>query len=113
MGKYLFIMLLILFTLSCTEEESEMPASVLPMNEMVNMMIDVHLLESTISSENLLRDSGMVLNNLYKKDVYRKYKITDSIYKINFDYYSSHPALLDKVYESVVDSLSLREERMK
>ena len=110
MKKYLFILALIV---SCRQQKETPPAYVLPIEKMVPLMIDIHLVEAAISSKNIARDSSVLLYSLYEKDVFKKHNISDSIYRKNFDYYTSHPAMMDKLYEMVVDSLSLREEQKR
>ena len=76
-------------------------------------MIDIHLVEAAVSIKNLPRDSSVLVYSLYEKDVFKKHNISDSTYKKSFDFYTSRPALMDKLYEMVVDSLSLREEQKR
>jgi hypothetical protein len=113
MKKYLFITVLVIFFVSCRQPKEEIPADVLPIEKMVPVMIDIHLVEAAVSSKNLPRDSSIIVYDLYEKDVFKKYSIQDSIYRKSFNYYTSHPALMDKLYEMVVDSLSLREEQKR
>jgi hypothetical protein len=111
MKKYLFIGLIMLSVFSCKEREEPIPDNVMPMDRMINVLIDVHLIEASLSSKNLPRDTGIVFYNLYKKDLYSKHHIDDSLYKRSFDFYAGHPMLMDKIYERVIDSLSLKEEK--
>ena len=113
MKKYLFIALLTVLVFSCKEPKEEIPDNVLPMNKMVNVLIDIHLIEGNLSNKNLPKDTGIIFYNLYEKDLYKKYNIDDSIYNRSFTYYSAHPQLMDQIYEKVVDSLSLLEGEEK
>lgn len=113
MKKYLFTAALTVLVFSCKEPKEEIPNNVLPMNKMINVLIDIHLIEANLSSKNLPRDTSVVFYNLYKKDLYKKYNIDDSSYTRSFNYYSTRPPLMDKIYEKVVDSLSLLEGKEK
>ncbi len=113
MKKYLFIALLTALLFSCKEPKEPIPANVLPMNKMVNILIDIHLIEANLSTKNLAKDTGVLFYNFYEKDLYKKHNTNDSTYNRSFIYYSAHPQLMDQIYEKVVDSLSLLEGEAK
>ncbi len=113
MKNYLFIAFSCLFLVSCVEETSKIPEDILPSDKMVKVMIDIQLLEGIFAQKNLPRDSAVFLYSLYEKDLFRKHQIADSTYRKSFDYYSARPLLMDKMYEQVVDSLSLREGQQR
>ncbi|HVD99949.1 MAG TPA: DUF4296 domain-containing protein [Cytophagaceae bacterium] len=115
MKKYLFIPLLpfLLFACQATKIEEKIPSDVLPEDKMVQVMIDVQLLESSFTQKHLPHDSAVFLYSLYEKDLFKKHQITDSTYWKSFKYYSARPIIMDKIYERVVDSLSLREEQKR
>jgi hypothetical protein len=109
MKKYLFVPFLVLVLFSCEEKPSQIPLDVLPVDKMVQVLIDIHLMEGTFAQKNLPRDTAVFLFKQYEKDLFRKHNISDSTYKKSFHFYSAHPEIMDKIYEQVVDSLSLRE----
>ncbi len=113
MKKYLFIGILLISVFSCKEPKEKIPDSVIPMDKMINVLIDVHLIEANISTKNTPKDTGIIYFNKYKVDLYKKYSITDSLYKRSFDFYAARPGLMDKMYEKIIDSLSLLEEKEK
>ena len=110
MKIYLFVIMTMTGILlsSCHEQQESIPDNVLKPDKMVLVMTDIHLIEAVLSSSNIPRDSCFFLFSLYKKDLYKKYNISDSTYQLSFDYYTMHPALIDKIYERVIDSLSLK-----
>ncbi len=109
MKKYLFIAFLIITLVACEEKQEEIPSDILSADEMVNITIDMQLLEASFSNKNLPHDSAIFLFKKYEQDLFRQYKITDSTYRKSFNFYSGNPQIMDKIYERVVDSLSLRE----
>ena len=80
---------------------------------MVEILIDVHLVESAISLKNLSKDSSVLLYKLYEKEILKKHKVSENNYKTSAEYYSQNAKMLDQIYEVVVDSLSLREAQKK
>ncbi len=109
MKNYLFITFLSFILVSCGQKTGEIPEEVLTPDKMVEVLIDLQLLEGYFSQQNLPRDSAGPLFNRYEKELFQKHQIADSTYRNSFKFYSRHPPLMDKIYERVVDSLSLRE----
>ncbi len=113
MKKNIFIVLLVALLISCVDETKSIPATVLQPNKMVKVMTDIHLIEGELTLRRLTKDSSALLYLLYKKELFRKYAIDDSVYTRSFNYYNTHPELIDKIYGRIIDSLSLIEEREK
>ena len=109
MKKYLFVPFLVLFLLSCEEKTVEIPQDVLPADKMVKVLIDIHLLEGSFAQKNLPRDTAIFLFREYEKDLFRLHNIGDSTFRKSLDFYSANPIIMNKIYEQVVDSLSLKE----
>ena len=113
MKNKIVVVLFLLALLSCANEENSIPDNVLQPEKLAIVMTDVHLLEAMLSIRHNPMDSSTKLYALYKKDLFKKYLIDDSIYDRSVRYYNTHPQLIDKVYEKIIDSLSLKEEREK
>lgn len=108
MKNYLFIAFLVTL-ISCKAKEEKIPADILPQEQMVKIMIDIQLMEGAFATKNIPHDTAIFLYQQYEKDLFRKHNIADSTYRKSFSYYTSRPQLMDKMYEMIVDSLSLRE----
>ena len=113
MKNYLFVMVLTALVFSCREPKEKMPDNILSEKKMIDVLIEIHLIEANLSNKNLPKDTGLIYYNLYKKDMYKKFNIDDSTYIKSFNYYAAHPQIMDKIYEKVVDSLSLLEGSQK
>lgn len=46
-------------------------------------------------------------------EIFDKYKIDTATFNKSFRYYARHPKLLDKMYQTMIDSLSARESRLR
>lgn len=80
----------------------------LPPQKMVSILTDVHELEAKILLLKLDYDSSVALFKQQQALLFEKHSVNDSVYNKSFDYYLNRVELMNKIYEGVVDSLSLR-----
>ncbi|WP_190300383.1 DUF4296 domain-containing protein [Rufibacter hautae] len=97
--------------LSCTPEP-EKPADLISEQKMTRIMIDVHLTEAAIGRTITHYDSSRVAYREAHKLILKRHAVSDSAFKHSYDFYLSNPAQMDKIYEVVLDSLSLREAKL-
>lgn len=90
-------------------EENPKPKDLLSEEEMVNVLIDIHLTEGIASSLPIPYDSSQVLYSLLEQEVFVKHQVQDSVFTRSMIYYLQDPAIMDKIYARVVDSLVVRE----
>lgn len=96
-----------LFLFACSEKKKEeIPSSVLPTEKMAEVMMDVHLLEATMTLNTYNADRLANGNAAPPIDIFSKHKITKKQYQESFSYYSKHPDLLNEVYATVLEDLS-------
>jgi len=57
------------------------------------------------------RDSAMKLFLPFEQSVMKKRKISDETLSKTYRYYLEHPVEFEKVYDAVIDTLSLRAKR--
>ncbi len=114
--KYNNIIILLLFTIitliSCEQPLTEKPKHLVKEDQMIDMMIDVHLAQSTFDNRQS-RDS--LLKNANATDFYesvlRKYNVPDSVFEQSFIYYASIPKKFEKMYRQVTDKLNELEQQ--
>lgn len=90
-------------------EENPKPKDLLSEEEMVNVLIDIHLTEGIASSLPIPYDSSQVLYSLLEQEVFVKHQVQDSVFTRSMIYYLQDPAIMDRIYARVVDSLVVRE----
>lgn len=73
---------------------------------MVDVMLDIHLLEASMSLNVASVDKNTATNPTPSFDVLKKNKISKKQYDESFDFYSQHPELLNEVYQLVLNDLS-------
>lgn len=90
-------------------EENSKPKDLLSEDEMVNVLIDIHLTEGIASSLPIPYDSSQVIYNLLENEVFVEHEVQDSVFTKSMIYYLQDPATMDRIYGRVVDSLVVRE----
>ena len=90
-------------------EDNPKQKDLLSEEEMVNVLIDIHLTEGIASSLPIPYDSSQILYSLLEKEVFVKHHVEDSVFTRSMIYYLQDPAIMDRIYARVVDSLVVRE----
>jgi len=88
------------------------PKGVLPPAALSALLVDVYLAEAKASSLPLVMDSSIRYYLPYEEKLLQRRGISDSVLKITYAYYLQHPKEFEKVFESVIDTLSLREKKL-
>lgn len=107
MKRFVSACLLLLLMGGC--EENSKPKELLSENEMVNVLIDIHLTEGIASALPIAYDSSQVLYTLLEREVFTKHQVQDSVFTKSLIYYLQDPVIMDRIYARVVDSLVVRE----
>ena len=78
---------------------------------MVKILTEIYLTEQKINRLGVSRDSGEHEFERFKKGVFERVGVSDSVFKRSFDYYMDRPKEMEMIYTALVDSLSLMEQR--
>ena len=106
-GKW--VLYILVLTVGCITEEVE--SGYLSQDKVAQLFLDIYKSEIKISN----RESGFEADEIwpvYKEIVFERHGITDSVYYANMSYYLAHPRLLDRVYNQLIDSLTLLQQRL-
>ena len=101
MRKFGIIVLLIIT--SCGESEIHVPKEVISAEQMIPILVDVHIVEGARNGTLILGDTNDIED--YYAKIYEKYNITEETFKRSFSFYNSEPDLFIPIYEKVLDSL--------
>ncbi|WP_144602312.1 DUF4296 domain-containing protein [Algoriphagus algorifonticola] len=107
MRRLLILFLLISTALSCGR--SNKPDGLLSEDQMVSVLIDIHLTEGVASALPIPYDSSQTLYRLLEKDIFLKHDTSDSVFTESMRYYLQYPERMDQMYARVIDSLVVRE----
>ncbi len=111
MNKYFLIAGLLL--LSGCIGEVEIPADVIPKEKMVSILIDVHITEGNVQQLRIARDSADLVFKYLEKDLFLKHAVSDSSYIKSLGFYFEHPDIMEEIYATVLDSLSLYDRMLQ
>ena len=99
-----------LLAMSCKQDST--PKGVLNRAQMTEWMLEVYLAEARTGSWPISRDSAYKLFLPYQDTLKRRKGLQDSTLMKSYQYYLSRPTELESIYDTVIDSLNLREQRM-
>ncbi len=109
--RFLSCLLLLASLVSCTQEKKEQAP--LDRDQMTNLLIDIYLAEARTTLLPVSRDSAYRLFLPHQDSLMRSNGIADSTLKKAYSYYLRHPTEFEAIYDAVIDSLSLREQRIR
>ncbi len=98
-------------TLSCSQGQTEIPREVLTHDEMVNLMIDVHLLEAKVKKLYLKQDTAQTIYNHFLDSIYSQNNTSQEQYEKSLEFYLDEVGLYKDIYDEVVDSLLARQSK--
>lgn len=107
--KKLFLLINVIVGFGCSSTVNQ--EEVIPSTEMVELLTEIHILEARVDKLRLPSDSAFKVYNTLEKEIFEKYNVDKVNYERSYQYYLSNPALLDKIYTIVVDSLNVIQKR--
>lgn len=109
--SWVVVILLLSIVASCKKDKE--PQGILSKAQMVDWMIDIYLAEARTQLLTVSRDSAYKLFFPYPDSLMHKKGIRDTVLQESYRYYLDHPTYLEAIYDTVIDSLSLREQRLR
>ena len=79
---------------------------------MTSWMLEVYLAEARAGGWPIARDSTYKLFLPFQDSLKRRMNLQDSTLKKSYEYYLGRPLELESIYDVIIDSLNLREQRM-
>lgn len=102
--------IILMLLLGCSDKKVQIPEDILSKNKMVDVLIDIHLLESKIKKLYIAGDSSSKLYNHYEKMLFEDHGIKRKEYEKSLEFYVQEIEQLEDIYEQVVDSLMVRDK---
>jgi len=97
---------------SCSDSDRD-NKDILTKKQMVKALTEIYLAEQKINRLGLPRDSAEGEFERFKKRVFEKIEVQDSVFKRSFNYYMDRPRDMEFMFTALVDSLSLMEQRIE
>ena len=102
---------MLIVLVACGEEDKNGAQPILTHHEMVKALTEIYLAEQKVNRLGVPRDSAEREFERFKKVIFKGIGISDSTFRRSFDYYMDHPMEMEQIYTTLVDSLSLMEQR--
>jgi len=93
-------------------DDAPPPQPLMPREQLVSVLADLHLLEAQVENAHLSGDSARALYLQQQKSIFWGYEVTDSLFQQSFRYYASHGKDLDDIYGVVLDTLAARQTKL-
>lgn len=73
---------------------------------MVDIMMDIHLSEAYMASNNIYGDSAARVAPLFYEAVYKENGVTKQEFDTSFGFYLRHPEMMEKIEAKVISRLN-------
>jgi hypothetical protein len=110
MGK-LWMVFFFLFWAACGAQKK--PEGVLTQAQLSSLLIDVYLAEARMESVIQPKDSLIKLFVPHEQKILEVKGVPEPTLRVTYEYYLAHPKELEQVYDAVIDTLVLRDQRLK
>jgi len=89
------------------------PEGVLTQLQLSALLIDVYLAEARLDPMPIPKDSSIRFFIPFEQKLLQEKGIPDSTLKMTYSYYLANPKELEQVYDAVIDTLVLRDQRIR
>jgi len=107
-----FIPLALLFVAGCKEKFPSVPANVIPIGKMENILIDMHISDAVAETKTLGDMNEKKVTQQYYLQIYMNYGITKKDFLKSYSFYQDNPVLLNKLYDDILGEMSKREAKI-
>ena len=105
----LFAFVFLLFFSSCKTEKKV--AARLDKTTFTALLIDIYLAEARLNSISIPHDSASIYYKPFEKKLLANRNIQDTVLQNTYAYYIEHPREFEEVFDAIIDSLNLREQK--
>lgn len=78
---------------------------------MVRILADIHTTEAVIEYKVVFPDTALMVFNQEQAEILKRYDVTEEQFDETYNYYLKNLKAMDALYETIVDTLSLRESK--
>jgi hypothetical protein len=111
--KRFFCILSLTVLFGCGQENSQMPAHLLPQDKMVQILADVHIAEARIENRILYPDTALMVFSNEQQRILERHAVEEKVFRETYRFYLSDLRRMDKLYEIILDTLSVREAKAR
>lgn len=107
------IICLFILTLTVACQKNEKPQEVLSQAQLSALLVEVYLAEARLDMVSKPKDTTIKYFIPFEEKLLQRLGVPDSVLRKTYAYYLDHPKELEQVYDSVIDTLTLREQRSR
>ncbi len=111
--RILGFFLVVLALASCEEKEPELPAYLLAEEDMVSIMLDMHLVETAQNLKLIDNDTTLRRYQQYYAAIFRTHETTRADFDSSLFYYTTKTDQMSVIYDKVLEELSELESQVK
>lgn len=111
--KYISIIALLLLFACGSDDEVIIPEDVIPENEFVRLLTDIHLVEGAVGHIGRLEGTSVEETYGIYRAVFENHGISQEEFERSFEFYSAHMQLMNSIYEQVYDELLRKQDELK
>lgn len=116
MNKFFFYcisILVVFFSCSQKKDKNVVNFEVISEQQMKNILYDLHMHDGIINAYNNQSKSNIFLSEEhYESQIFKKYNCTDTLFKLNLEYYTMEGKIRD-IYSSVIDSMNVLKVKLE
>jgi len=101
----LFLIGLIIILFGCSN--NNVPKDLIPEDSLVLIIVDMHLADAILIEPSVQQKQFVINKTKFYNVVLDKHSITKEEFQKNIDYYSNNPEQFNKVYEKVIEELTI------
>jgi len=105
------IICLLILTVAVACQSNKKPKEVLTQAQLSALIVEVYLAESKLDAIAKPKDTTIKYFIPFEEKLLQRLGIPDSVLKKTYSYYIANPKELEQVYDSVIDTLTLREQK--
>lgn len=105
--------LCVMISCSAKKNAEQIPDGIIPFDSMVAVMADIHIAEANAFRINNPDSSAKAKLSSHYKFVFEKHHINSVRFTESFSYYKENVALMNDLYDKVMDELSKRQAEVE
>ncbi len=101
-SKLIFFVFIIVLTVRCSSDVRK-PDNLLSEEKMINILTDIHLIESDVNNMRITdSDSNLAVYLYLEAQLFKKYQIDTATYRNSYRYYIAQPEVFGKMYKQIL-----------
>ena len=97
---------------ACANHQIKVPPNIMQKDSLINVMVDIHLLESTIDLD-LLPHAMEPTKADHYYDLFRKHHITRAQFDSSINFYTNQEGQLSSIYDKVIEILKSKQDSLR